>query len=79
MLCILTLALTSYDIHPIGCLSPIGVSYNEEVISNFKRFRKCDSIPEGEHNIDHHTFYNFAFHEIAPVSFATSIWMGFSN
>ena len=30
MLCILTLALTSYDIHPIACLSPIGVSYNEE-------------------------------------------------
>lgn len=30
MLCILTLALTSYDIHPMGCLSTIGVSYNEE-------------------------------------------------
>ena len=29
MLSILTLALTSYDIHPIGCLSHIGVSYNE--------------------------------------------------
>lgn len=29
MLCILTLALTSYDIHPIGCLSHIGISYNE--------------------------------------------------
>ena len=29
MLSILTLALTSYDIHPIGCLSSIGVSYNE--------------------------------------------------
>jgi len=29
MLCILSLSLTSYDIHPIGCLSPIGVSYNE--------------------------------------------------
>ena len=30
MLCILMLALSSYDIHPIGCLSPIDVSYNEE-------------------------------------------------
>ena len=30
MLCILTFALTSYDIHPIGCLSPIDVTYNEE-------------------------------------------------
>ena len=29
MLCILTLTLTSYDIHPIGCLSNIGISYNE--------------------------------------------------
>lgn len=26
MLCILTFALTSYDIHPLGCLSPIDVS-----------------------------------------------------
>ena len=26
MLCILTLTLTSYDIHPIGCLSNIGIS-----------------------------------------------------
>ena len=30
MLCILTFALTSYDIHPIGCFSPIDVTYNEE-------------------------------------------------
>ena len=30
MLCILTFALTSYDIHPIGCLSHIDVTYNEE-------------------------------------------------
>jgi len=29
ILCILSLSLTSYDIHPIGCLSPIGISYNE--------------------------------------------------
>ena len=29
MLCVLTLTLTSYDIHPIGCLSNISVSYNE--------------------------------------------------
>lgn len=29
MFCILSLALTSYDIHPIGCLSPISVLYNE--------------------------------------------------
>ena len=28
MLCILTLTLTSYDIHPIGCLSNIRISYN---------------------------------------------------
>ena len=29
MLCVLTLTLTSYDIHPIGCLSNISISYNE--------------------------------------------------
>ena len=29
MLCILTLTLTSYDIHPIGCLSNISISYNK--------------------------------------------------
>ena len=28
-LCILTFTLTSYDIHPIGCLSNIRISYNE--------------------------------------------------
>ena len=29
MIFILTLTLTSYDIHPIGCLSNIRISYNE--------------------------------------------------
>ena len=29
MLCVLILTLTSYDIHPIGCLSNISISYNE--------------------------------------------------
>ena len=29
MLCVLTFTLTSYDIHPIGCLSNISISYNE--------------------------------------------------
>ena len=29
MICIITLTLTSYDIHPIGCLSNISISYNE--------------------------------------------------
>ena len=37
MLCILAFALTSYDIHPLGCLSPIDVSYSEtESFANLK-------------------------------------------
>ena len=37
MLFILTFALTSYDIHPLGCLSPIDVSYSEtESFANLK-------------------------------------------
>ena len=34
MLSILTLALTSYDIHPIGCLTSVGVSYYNETESS---------------------------------------------
>lgn len=33
MLAIVTFALTSYDIHPLGCLSEIDVSYNEMEMS----------------------------------------------
>ena len=51
MLSILTLALTSYDIHPIGCLSHIGVSYNETESSvelmfsdNVKRYQKLSLL-----------------------------------
>ena len=40
MLSILTLALTSYDVHPIGCLSSIGVSYNETESSVTLMFSK---------------------------------------
>lgn len=40
MLSILTLALTSYDVHPIGCLSSIGVSYNETESSVTLTFSK---------------------------------------
>lgn len=29
MLVLLSLMLTSYDIHPLGCISPINVSYNQ--------------------------------------------------
>lgn len=51
MLFILTLALTSYDIHPFGCLSPIGVSYNEEessvilnISENVIRYQRASAI-----------------------------------
>lgn len=51
MISVLTLALTSYDIHPIGCLSPIGVSYNETEASvnlilseNVIRYQKASII-----------------------------------
>ena len=40
MLSVLTLALTSYDIHPIGCLTSIGVSYNETESSVTLMFSK---------------------------------------
>ena len=40
MLSILTLTLTSYDIHPIGCLSSIDVSYNETESSVTLMFSK---------------------------------------
>ena len=33
MLVVLSLTLTSYDIHPLGCLSPIDVSYSEVDLS----------------------------------------------
>ena len=33
MLAMVTFALTSYDIHPLGCLSHIDVLYNETEMS----------------------------------------------
>lgn len=38
LLTILTISLTSYDIHPIGCLSTINISYNEAEMSVVLRF-----------------------------------------
>ena len=51
LVCILTFALTSYDIHPIGCLSSIGVSYDEASLSvtlilseNVIRYQRASAI-----------------------------------
>ena len=51
MLCILTFALTSYDIHPLGCLSPIDVSYNEKesfadlkISENVIRYQRASAV-----------------------------------